>query len=463
MCWQYRYAWIRSCQLALPLLVIGLLTPLSWAYAEGPAKLVSKSGYVRVSDHFPRPGGKTKNKFRHTTSATARSPLPPAPLSNTFKLHSNPGASKVIYLDFDGHEVTWESEPYYYDPWNLEGPASSFSQTELTIIQLAWQSVAEDFLPFDIDVTTEFPGLDALKNTGAGDNHWGIRAVINHNAYDYSWAYQGSFIDSEDTELFAWSGSDPSVDETWIWIADSVSHEAGHALGLRHDGTTLGVEYYTGHGSGETSWSPIMGWTNYGLSQWDTGEYTNANNSQNDLRRITNRNGFGYRADDHGSSTSSATPVDITASLVAEGIIEETVDIDYFAFTVDVPGGHLISVLPDNLAPNLDILAKIYDARGDEILSSNPPTALAAELNVYLLPGDYYLSVDGTGYDDPESDGYSDYGSLGYYRIEARYSVNGDVGYYPIPASNPGTRLFMFLVLLLWGIISIRAKSQNCK
>ena len=234
----------------------------------------------------------------------------PAPLEDTFKLHSNPDATKVIYLDFDGHMIMWLGQEFYYDPWNLEGSDTTFSDTERTIIQLTWQSIAEDYLPFELDVTTEDPGVEALRNTGGDDEEWGIRAVINHSTDAYSWAYQNSFNDSEDTEMYAWTGPDSSIDETWVWTADSVSHEAGHALGLSHDGTTTGSEYYQGHGSGDNAWSPIMGWTNYGLSQWDQGEYTDANNQEDDLSIITTRNGFGYRSDDHVSTTATATTTD---------------------------------------------------------------------------------------------------------------------------------------------------------
>ena len=150
-------------------------------------------------------------------------------------LHSKRDATKVIYLDFDGHLIMWRGEEFYYDPWNMEGPDTSFSDTERTVIQLAWQSISEDFLPFDLDETTEDPGIEALRDTGGDDDEWGIRAVINHSTDAYSWAYQDSFSDSEDTELYAWSGDFPSIYETWLWIADSVVHEAGHSLGLTQE------------------------------------------------------------------------------------------------------------------------------------------------------------------------------------------------------------------------------------
>ena len=369
---------------------------------------VSSAAQDLEIDHFPM------LKERPVDGALTTTTTPLAPLDETFELHSHPGSSRVIYLDFDGHTTGG----FVYDAWNMEGDDTDFSDTERTIIQLAWQSISEDFLPFDVDVTTEFPGIEALRKTGQGDEEWGIRAVINHSTYGYSWAYTGSFSDAEDVELFVWSGPYGAIYETWVWIADSVSHETGHSLGLSHDGTTTGIEYYEGHGSGVTAWSPIMGWTNFGLSQWSIGEYTDANNQEDDFEVIA-QNGVDFRPDDHGATMALATPVDISTLFVADGIIEQPTDVDAFAFTVAADTDVFLRISPDNLAPNLDILATLSDADGVVLHTSNPPDALWAEFNVTLPAGDYALSVDGVGYDDPDSDGYSDYATLGYYLIES--------------------------------------------
>lgn len=59
------------------------------------------------------------------------------PLDQTFLLHSNPSASKVIYLDFDGHTttgLTWNNnygDPIVTPAFSFEGD-SSFSDNELT-------------------------------------------------------------------------------------------------------------------------------------------------------------------------------------------------------------------------------------------------------------------------------------------------------------------------------------------
>ncbi len=95
------------------------------------------------------------------------------PLDQTFLLHSLPGASKVIYLDFDGHVTSgtfWNTNfnggaDIVSLPYDFNGNTGSFSDAELSRIQKIWARVAEDFAIYDIDVTTEDPGTEALRNS----------------------------------------------------------------------------------------------------------------------------------------------------------------------------------------------------------------------------------------------------------------------------------------------------------
>jgi len=108
-------------------------------------------------------------------------------ISNTFKLHSNPNAQHIIYLDFDGHTTsgTW---------WNNGGTIRSaaydrdgnngFSSSELLEIQSIWQQVAEDFAPFNVNVTTQDPGAAALSKTSSSDQQWGVRVLFTDNRND---------------------------------------------------------------------------------------------------------------------------------------------------------------------------------------------------------------------------------------------------------------------------------------
>jgi len=160
---------------------------------------VSKYGVKSIDDGFlPKRRNKSADQSLDAASRAAKVSRQIAPLANTFKLHSRPSATKVIYLDFDGHKG-FEGN---YSAFDLDGSSNSFSDAERTRIQEVWKSVSEDFIPFDVDVTTEFPGIEALKKTGNGDTKWGIRTVVSSSVWDYSWAYINSFNSNQDMEAF---------------------------------------------------------------------------------------------------------------------------------------------------------------------------------------------------------------------------------------------------------------------
>jgi hypothetical protein len=352
----------------------------------------------------------------------------PFPPEQTFSLHSLPGASKTIYLDFDGHTTSgtlWNSQftggdPIVTSPFNFEGSSDTFTENELFRIQRIWERVAEDFLPFHVNVTTEEPPLNALRRINSSDTQWGIRVVIGPGTWFGAVggvAYLNSFNWSSDTPTFVFSNYLGNSEKN---IAEAISHEVGHTLGLNHDGAASNA-YYSGHGSGATGWAPIMGvGYNRQLVQWSRGEYPDATNTENDLTIITTQNGFGYRADDHGNTRATATPLSrLDSMFFVEGIIERNTDVDFFSFST-TGGNTVINVDPFYRSPNLDILAKLYNSSGTLIASSNPVSALNASFFLVLPSGNFYLSVEGTGKPASGSDfGYSDYGSLGYYSIQA--------------------------------------------
>ncbi|TXS91223.1 PKD domain-containing protein [Parahaliea maris] len=360
-------------------------------------------------------------------------PLAPAaapfPLEDTFTLHSKPGAARVLYLDFDGHQTSgtaWNLssgvDPIISPPYSRDSDPA-FSTLELEYIQDMWRQVAEDYAPFDVDVTTEDPGSAAIIRSSSGDADFGTRVVITEDNFDNcgcgGFAYVGVFdnIGSYNKPAFVFNTS-------LVGAGEAISHEAGHNLGLSHDGASGGVGYYEGHGSGATGWAPIMGVGYYQpLVQWSQGEYSGANNQQDDLQIIQN-NGAPMVADDHGDSNAAASAMDIStdgsvATLSASGLIHRREDVDVFRF-VSGSGNYSIAVDPAAFAPNLDILAALYDSSGSLVASSNPADFLEASLAGALAAGEYYLHVDGTGKGSPDTD-YSDYGSLG------RYSVSGTV------------------------------------
>ena len=356
-----------------------------------------------------------------------------ATLGDTFALHSNANASKTIYLDFDGHTTSgtiWNSAfnsgaDIITTAYDFDGNGSSFSDAELQRIQYIWQRVAEDFIGFDVDITTEDPGAAALSKSGSGDSEWGVRVVIGGSSYDWygagagGVAYVGSYNWSSDTPAFVFEAQLGNGHEKYT--AEAISHEVGHTLGLSHDGTSS-TGYYSGQGSGETGWAPIMGVGYYqNLTQWSKGEYSDANQKQDDLSIITSNNGFGYRADDYGNTdVDAATLTSLDGSVDAYGIIERNTDTDVFSFTTG-EGDISLSIDEFSRGANLDILAELFDATGTLITASNPASLLGASINTFVTAGTYYLHISGTGSGDPLTTGYTDYGSIG------QYTITGDI------------------------------------
>jgi len=385
--------------------------PVASAQANGDTEVSAKNndqlGSKKSIDplytcEFPtRPEGSESAK-----SGVATKNLP-APLEDTFLLHSLPGATEILYLDYDGFNGIWGN----YTAWDTDGDPNTYSDAERTTIQEVWMAVAEDFLPFNIDVTMEEPAPG-----------WrGQRAVIDgSHIYTYSWAYGGDWAADTIREAYVYPG-----DDTWEWIAHSISHEVGHALDLDHHGSADDGAYYYGHGTGQTNWCPIMGWGAWSLTNWSEGEYFEATNSQNDLAVIDNVAGVDFRPDDHGGTTGTATPIDIVSklSVVADGIITDRDDVDYFAFTVPAADVQF-SINEDAIIgiTNLDVEAKIHNAGGTVLYTSNPLNQIDATFDVSLPAGDYFLSIDGAGKGTPLADppiGYTDYGIIGYYSILA--------------------------------------------
>ena len=62
---------------------------------------------------------------------------------------------------------------------DLGNNEAAFSDAELAQVQDIYQRVAEDYAPFDVDVTTEEPPAADIERTNVGDLVYGIRAMIS--------------------------------------------------------------------------------------------------------------------------------------------------------------------------------------------------------------------------------------------------------------------------------------------
>lgn len=374
-----------------------------------------------------------------------------APLDQTFALHSRAGAARTIYLNFKGATLSgtaWNSSGTSINApaFDLDGIPGSFNTSELQRIQYIWQRVAEDFAPFDVNVTTQAPPPEALSRSGSTDTVFGTTVLITTRAGVYSCscggvAYLGVFDDTSDFYKPALVFYDALGSGNEKNVAEAISHEAGHNMGLGHDGTAS-TGYYSGHGSGTTGWAPIMG-VGYSrnLVQWSKGEYAGANNVQDDYV-VMQGNGLPLRADDHGNSAATATALPGTnaggvTNASISGVIERPSDVDVFSFNAGA-GPLSLTLSPAVRSPNLDALLTLRDAAGTVLASINPLEALNATASLNLpSAGSYSLWVQGTGKGDPLTTGYTAYGSLGNYQLSASYTT--PIGTAPTALINAST------------------------
>ena len=387
--------------------------------AEGPKIFHVRPAVpaLRAEEENPPPKSESTRRYLYGT--------------DVFKLHSRPGAEKIIYLDFDGHNLTdsvWSPSSYLYAPaCDWDGDPSSFSEAEAGNIKLIWSYVAEDFAPFDVDVTTELLSPGLITRSGSTDTVYGTRVVIAPGIASKvcgrlrncgGVAYLGIYAETSDYYKPALCFPDMLGSGHVKYVAECISHEVGHNLNLLHHGTSS-TEYYKGQGTGETGWAPIMGdGDSKNLVQWSKGEYQDANRLQDDLEMISKY--IRYRTDDVGDNITSATPLSlVNCAFSASGVIGKTGEKDVFSLATGTGSVTAQVTFANSASTNLDALLELLNSSGAVLATANPLDTLATGLHSYWVPsaGTYYLRVSGVGKEDPKSTGYSNYGSLGQYTI----------------------------------------------
>jgi len=354
------------------------------------------------------------------------------PLTQTFLLHSRPGAAKVIYLDFTGNVTTGTSWNSTYaagadittPAFDTDGSPTTFSASEQAVIQEVWKRISEDYAPWDIDVTTADPGLEAIRRTSASDTSYGVRCVIGGSSTQWlgaaagGVAYIGSFgktisttSTTNDVPAFVFP---VELSNNAKYISEAVSHEIGHTLGLYHSSQTNGNEYYAGH----ADWAPIMGVGYYSnVVQWTKGDYPLSNNTQDQISLITQR--VPRLTDEHGGTATSASLV-TGETLVAGGVITDRADADWFKITAG-QGTVNVSGLASSPSANLKLSLSLVDESGN-VLATGTSSGMNSNLSVPVLGGNYYIVADGIGTGDALT-AYTDYSSVGRFSLSGSWTA----------------------------------------
>lgn len=387
-------------------------------------------GYVLCASlpTAPRTGAQP-NSVRTAAAGSASQALPVVvPV-----LDSRPEAEPVLFLDFDGATVVdpaWDAQP-------IEAADSGLSAGQITRV---WSRVAEDFRPFRINVTTD-PAryaaarpMQRMRCIITTSSAW--YGAVGGVAKIFSWREAGVETLADDIPCWAFSDNNTLPEE----IALAVSHEAGHTLGLYHDGLEDAngepvEEYYAGHGSGDASWGPIMG-NPYGrkIIQWNAGDYRNganlANNTEDDVSEIASvANHTGFATERRAATLAEAARLAVAADgvivdhrgVITSGGAESWLLVAAgagpvsLALAADDPGD------PDT--SNFDGSLTLATTSGEVLATADTSGTRFPQLSTSVAGGTYVLRVRSTGEGSPTSGGYSAYGSIGRFRVTGTVSA----------------------------------------
>lgn len=333
-------------------------------------------------------------------------------------LNSNPGATAQLYLDFDGHfqSGTWGSYSNLNIPaFDKDGNSADYNAEEVAYIQDVWSIVAEDFAPFNINVTTVQPSVLAAGQSASAPNGIALRIAIGGDDTEVlgtsgiaGMAQYNSFTNSNPNLALTFPVSSPGNYMSVFSTGTTISHEAGHSFGLRH---------HPGDYNFSAQWAAIMNTSVFGFEDnwWTIGE-DDLGNLQDDMAMLSNAtNGFGYRADDVGNTLATATTLTGSGTTFAgAGIIGSTTDVDVWRLTTSGTQSLKIKLDGAPLSQNLDAVLQFLDASGNVILTADPSNSRDAELIVEAA-GTTYLAVKSTGA----------YGRVGQYTLSVEESAPG--------------------------------------
>ena len=186
---------------------------------------------------------------------------PASATGNVPQRESRPGATGILFIDFlESSQVI--SGSYWNSGTSFTTHACGLTEAQMNTI---YEVVKEDFLPFDMNVTTKRTVYDS--RSGSGPLYKRMRCIITpSDRWLFHWANtEGRGVGEYNSFRLAGTGSyevtmpmfafvtdfdaSGNIIESPLEIAGHISHEFGHALGLYHDQSTYtGVSYFPGTG-----------------------------------------------------------------------------------------------------------------------------------------------------------------------------------------------------------------------
>jgi hypothetical protein len=315
-------------------------------------------------------------------------------------LNSLPGASATLYLDFGGDFVSsWLGYSNISIPaFDTDGDGAPLSQSEVDAISSIWQIVAENYAPYNINVTTVDPrtltgytGGSSQIDVGGngswtGGTYGGIAQVGGYAGSTAANPVRGFVFPSNLGNGNAW------------YTGEASSHESGHTMGLQHQsaysGTTKTNEYQQGPGDGT---APIMGVSyNAQRGMWWYGQSSTSSTTYQDDMAVIGSNSFGFKPDDAGNTVATAAPLVVAGNQVStSGIISSMSDVDVWSFSTDTSQVSLSVAAPTigNLHPKIELL----DSSGTVVAGWQDPDASSVSWSGSLNAGSYELVVASHG------------------------------------------------------------------
>jgi len=406
---------------------------------------------------------KTNRKSQHLQLETLES----RQLLTVPALSSNPNAQMTVYLDFDGEDYGNQIVRVQRNPdlelermsaipaFTIDGTPGPDSPAEERLIEEIFHRVAEDFRPFNVNVTTVQPptGVLQIKVSVGGNGVVQYRVLTRvfdpttgaliqiltgpPQTYRFTspvFAELDAYRANQTNPVLVFPQQLTSAQQNGQTIARLISQGVGRQLGLQNR-TAVGT-VNNGPIMADLTANPIRDtWTN--------------TFPQNDLNGLTAPSGIQSRLDDFGDSIATAdnAQVDLVSSSVANpqqiaaGIINHTplvagADRDVFRTVLDLTrttGTAELSINVDGLdlssrrfldgtvnanlnrGSNLDVVVNLYSANGTLLASDSPSPEIDGEILFEIpaasIPGNrllvYYIEVTTT----------SEVGSLGEYTV----------------------------------------------